>query len=153
MLNPYLEFEYWLNDVAGEGTGDTVTAGGAAVVTGARGVVERGGGVLLKVPGWTHPATRSAIMIHVRNNAGKRYEGMVFPFIQTSDFPFNLDHDIFFLRGMFLISFRGAGYRPFRSAPVLCKCVIAAILYYCFDRFPIQDSEKEEFFPAGGYCC
>ena len=51
MLNPYLEFEYRLNDVAGAGTGDAVVTGGAAVVTSVVGAVETGNGVLLKVVG------------------------------------------------------------------------------------------------------
>ena len=51
MLNPYLEFEYWLNDVAGAVTGDAVVTGGAGVVTSVVGAAETGKGVLLKVVG------------------------------------------------------------------------------------------------------
>ena len=82
MLNPYSEFEYWLNDVAGTGTGDAGMIGGAAVVTIAVGAVETGVAVLLKVVGWIHPATRIVTTIYTRNNADKKYDGIVFLFIQ-----------------------------------------------------------------------
>ena len=86
MLNPYLEFEYWLNDVPGAGTGDAGMTGVAAAVTSVVGAVETGDGVLLKVVGSIHPAARSVITIHTRNNADKKYDGSVFPFIYTSNF-------------------------------------------------------------------
>jgi len=82
MLKPYSEFEYWLNDVAGTGTGDAGMMGGAAVVTSVVGAVETGDGVLLKVVGWIHPAAMSVTTIYTRNNADKKYDGIVFPFIQ-----------------------------------------------------------------------
>jgi hypothetical protein len=73
MLNPYSEFEYGLNDVAGTGTGDAGMMGEAAVVTLAVGAVETGdGGVLLKVVGWIHPAAMSVTTIYTRNNADKK---------------------------------------------------------------------------------
>ena len=46
--------------------------GGAAVVTSVVGAVETGDGVLLKVVGWIHPATRNITTIYARNNADKK---------------------------------------------------------------------------------
>ncbi len=46
------------------------------------GTVETGDGVLLKVVGSIHPAIRSVTTINVRNSADKKYDGIVFPFIQ-----------------------------------------------------------------------
>ena len=88
MSNPYSEFEYGLNDVVGTGPGDAGMMREAAVVTSVVGGVETGdGGVLLKVVGWIHPAAMSVTTIYTRNNADKKYDGIVFPFIQPRIFP------------------------------------------------------------------
>ena len=87
MLNPYREFEYWLNDVVGTGTGDAVVTAGAAVVTTVVGTVETGIGVLLKVVGSMHPAARIVTTINVRNTADKKYGEIVFRFIYAQISP------------------------------------------------------------------
>ena len=84
-----MEFEYWLNDVAGTGTGEAGMMGGVVVVTSVVGAVETGDGVLLKVVGWIHPATR--------NNADKKYDGIVFPFITYLEFPLESESRYMFL--------------------------------------------------------